>query len=584
MDIPQTDVPISQADKPTSRKPLRLWPGITLVVLQWLLWFGLPIFSKETGIIAVLGGFACGLAVIVWWLFFSRAPWVERVGAILVMIVTVVVAKRLVHVSINNGMMGLMLPVFVIPFFSLALVGWAVASRRLSTVPRRASLVVAILLVCGGFMLVRTGGITGDANSDIHWRWTKTPEERLLAQGGDEPTVAPTTPAVAKTGTDWPGFRGPDRDGIVHGVRIETDWSKSPPIELWRRPIGPAWSSFAVNGDLFYTQEQRGDEEVVSCYSVSTGKPIWKHKDAARFWESNAGAGPRGTPTLSNGRVYTLGGTGILNALDAGSGAVVWSRNAASDTKVKLPMWGFSSSPLVVGDLVVIATAGTLAAYDAASGEPRWVGANGGGGYSSPQLATIQGVQQVLLLNAGGAISVAPTDGKQLWQHPMPSNARITQPALTADGDILVNEGEGNPLRRIAVAPGSGGWTVAERWISEGLNPYFNDLVVHNGYAYGFDNSGIACIDLKDGARKWKGGSYGHGQLVLLADEDLLLVLTEDGQLALVRATPDQFKELARFPAIKGKTWNHPVLAGDVLLVRNGEEMAAFRLALAGGL
>ena len=386
MDIPLTDEPmrkrtdeptLKHTDEPKLKKPLRLWPGITLVVLQWLLWFVVPIFSRETAIIAVLGGVACGLAVVVWWLFFSRAPWVERVGAIVLMVVAVVATKRIVHQSISNGMMGMMLPVFVVPFFSLALVAAVTATRRLSNGLRRTSIVAAIVLVCGAWTLVRTGGITGDADSDFHWRWTKTPEERLLAQAGDEPTGAPATPAVAKTGTNWPGFRGPNRDGIVHGVRIETDWSKSPPVELWRRPIGPGWSSFAVSGDLLYTQEQRGDEEMVSCYSVTTGKPVWRHQDAARFWESNGGAGPRGTPTLSDGRVYALGGTGILNALDAGSGAVVWSRNAASDTKVKVPGWGFSSSPLVVGDIVVIATAGTLAAYNSVTGEPRcpqWAG------------------------------------------------------------------------------------------------------------------------------------------------------------------------------------------------------------------
>jgi hypothetical protein len=137
-------------------------------------------------------------------------------------------------------------------------------------------------------------------------------------------------------------------------------------------------------------------------------------------------------------------------------------------------------------------------------------------------------------------------------------------------------------VRRIGVTRGSGGWAVQERWTSRGLKPYFNDLVVHNGHAFGFDGSILACIDLGDGTRKWKGGRYGHGQMVLLPDQDLLLVLSEDGELALVQATSDKFTELARVPALDGKTWNHPVLAGDLLFVRNGEEMAAYRLSLAG--
>jgi hypothetical protein len=147
---------------------------------------------------------------------------------------------------------------------------------------------------------------------------------------------------------------------------------------------------------------------------------------------------------------------------------------------------------------------------------------------------------------------------------------------------VLMSVTDSSGIRRIGVSQGPSGWTVAERWTSKGLKPYFNDFVVHNGYAFGFDGSILSCIDLKDGKRVWKGGRYGNGQLVLLADQDLLLVLSEEGELALVGATPDQFRELARFPAIEGKTWNHPVLAGDVLLVRNGQEMAAFRLSLAG--
>jgi outer membrane protein assembly factor BamB len=236
---------------------------------------------------------------------------------------------------------------------------------------------------------------------------------------------------------------------------------------------------------------------------------------------------------------------------------------------------------LVVGDLVVVATAGQLVAYDRLTGNRRWVGPAHGVSYSSPHLLTTDGVSQVLLLSQAGATSLALADGTLLWEHPFPGYP-IVQPALTADGDVLMSVSDSSGTRRIAVTHASSGWAVVERWTSNGLKPYFNDFVVHNGHAYGFDGAILACIDLKDGKRVWKGGRYGNGQLILLEDQDVLLVLSEEGELALVKATPDQFTELARFKAIEGKTWNHPALAGDVLLVRNGEEMAAFRLAPAG--
>jgi len=242
----------------------------------------------------------------------------------------------------------------------------------------------------------------------------------------------------------------------------------------------------------------------------------------------------------------------------------------------------------VIGDLVIVAASGRLVAYDAATGDPRWFGpAGGGGGYSSPHLATIDGVAQIVLARGGGATSVAPADGTLLWDHRWGSgNASIVQPALTADGDVLIGgidaSASGVGTRRIAIAHGEGGWTAQERWTTNGLKPSFNDFVIHKGHALGFDGSILASINLETGARRWKGGRYGHGQLVLLPEQDLLLVLSEEGELALVNAASDQFTELARFKAIEGKTWNHPALAGDVLLVRNGEEMAAFRLSIAG--
>jgi outer membrane protein assembly factor BamB len=627
---------MTSADDVATRKPLRLWPGVVAVVLQWL---GVLFFlvAPQGGIYGMLGAVLAGVIVVLWWLFFSRAPWLERLGALVLMPVAVVAVRLVVHPTIARGGMGKMLYFFSIPFLCLALVAWAAATRRLSAGPRRLALVAAILLGCSVLTLLRTAGVSGDGRADLHWRWTPTPEDRLLAQSRSEPlTLAsppaahapvetqptpasesrtravsappaakasekraeapaphgpaappPVAPAAASesSAAEWPGFRGPARDGAIHGAAIATDWSASPPRELWRRAIGPGWSSFAVHGELIYTQEQRGEDELVSCYKLHTGEPVWRHGDPTRHWDSEGGVGPRATPTLGDGRVYTIGGPGLLNALDAGSGAVAWSRNVAAETGVESPGWGFAGSPLVVGNVVIVAASGRLAAYDLASGERRWLGPEGGGGFSSPHLATIGGVPQVLLLRGARSTSVAPADGTLLWEHKAQPGVSIVQPALTVEGDVLVASGDsmgGNGIRRLAVAHGPAGWSVSERWMSNGLKPYFNDFVVHKGHAFGFDGSILSCIDLADGQRKWKGGRYGHGQLVVLPDQDLLLVLSEEGELALVKATPDAFTEIARVPALHGKTWSHPALAGDVLLVRNGEEMAAFRLSRAG--
>lgn len=599
-----------QTSAPSPRKPLRLWPGVVIAILVVLARFVIPAVAPDTMIYGVFGGLVGGILIVLWWLLFSRAPWAERLGAIALMIIALIATRRIIDPSIATGAEGFLFPVLAIPVLSLAFVAWAVATRHLADGPRRAAMAGTILAASGAMALIRTGGFTASFRNDLHWRWSKTPEERLLVQAANEPlaplvpvtaeavvkppvapsatiahSLAPSTtlpPVAPKAGNggDWPGFRGPHRDGALPGVRINTDWATSPPVALWRRPAGPGWSSFAVHGSLIYTQEQRGPDEVVACYNLTTGKPVWTHRDTARFWESNGGPGPRGTPTLSNGRAYTLGATGIVNALDAGNGAVVWSHDAASETGAKTPEWGFAGSPLVVGDVVLVAVSGNLIAYDIASGARRWSAPARGVSYSSPHLATIDGVTQVLLLSSVGLASFAPVDGTLLWEHAW-KGYPIVQPALTAEGDVLISASESSGTRRLAASHGAGGWTVEERWTSRFLKPYFNDFVVHNGHAFGFDGSILSCIDLKDGHRTWKGGRYGNGQLVLLPDQDLLLVLSEEGELALVSAGVDQFRELARFKAIEGKTWNHPVLAGDVLLVRNGEEMAAFRLSLA---
>ena len=606
---------------PSRRPPLRLWPGVAAALVVLVMRFIVPIVVPDAllyGIFAALGGLA---VIVLWWLFFSRAAWTERVAALVLMVLAALLTKQVVHESIENGAMGMMVFVLAVPStLSLAFVGWAVATRNMPTRRRRVTMVAAIFAGCLVWALARTEGVTGEGTPQLKWRWSPTPEQRLLAQTA-EPLPAPaaaapltpppgavpvategrtpaaadprTAPSVAVTPSPspvaadptrdpdppaWSGFRGPGRDSVIRGSRIATDWTASPPVTLWRRPIGPGWSSFAVQGNRIYTQEQRGEDEVVAAYDLATGKPVWAHTDRARFWESNGGAGPRATPEISEGRIYTVGATGIVNALDAASGRRLWSRTATDDTGSKMPYWAFTSSPVVTRDLVIV-YAGGLVAYDRATGAPRWVSKTRRGSYSSPHLVTIAGVEQIVQQNGDGAFGISPVDGSQLWEYAW-EGAPILQPAVFGN-DLLIATGDsmgGLGLRRIALAQQGGAWTATERWHSRGLKPYFNDFVVHKGHAFGFDGSILSCVEIEGGERKWKGGRYGQGQMLLLADQDLLLVLAEEGELALVSATPEGFSEVARAKGIEGKTWNHPVLIGEILLVRNGEEMAAFRL------
>jgi outer membrane protein assembly factor BamB len=567
--------------EPALQKVLRLWPGVVIVILQWLVRFVIPVISTDTIAIAigVFGGLLGGLALVVWWVFFSRAPRLERWGAIILMIVALFATSLMLHVSVKTSMMGMMFVVYAIPVLSLAFVVWAVASRRFSVGSRRATMVATIILASGFWVFLRTNWMTGEARHDFSWRWAKTAEEKLLSRTSDKLVKLPLDPAAMATEAEWPGFRGQNRDGIIHGVRIETDWLKFPPVEMWRRSVGPGCSSFAVHGVLFFTQEQRGDYEMVTCYSLNTGDPVWKHSDKVRFWDAHAGAGPRSTPTLSKGRVYTLGATGILNVLDEVNGAVVWSRDAAGDAKVKTPGWGYTSSPLVVDSVVIIAMADKILAYDLVKGNLRWSGSDSGESYSSPQLFTLDGIRQVLFMNNEGATSYSPSDGKILWRLSL-IGTHIVQPSQISKNDILIDAGSLKGMRRLAIKNESGKWTIEERWSSTGYKPFFSDYVIHKGNVFGLEGLGMVCIDIEKGSRKWKGGRNG-GQLILLADQDLLLVLSEKGDLALVKATPVRYIEVGRFPAINGKTWNHPVMVGNILLVRNTSEMVAFRLSRA---
>ncbi|MCY1719628.1 PQQ-binding-like beta-propeller repeat protein [Prolixibacteraceae bacterium Z1-6] len=556
-------------------KPLRLLPGILIAAIQAFLLF-LPTIFPETMMVSVLSGIGLSVFVIVWWGFFSRAAIVERWSAVLLIVVAMLVVSFFLDESIATGNMGLMFLIYGAPAVSILFVLWAVLTCRLSNKLRRITMVVTIVVASGMWGLVRSEGISGIGVSEFTWRWAQTSEEKFLKEAGEKTGTNPASAEFAETGNNWTGFRGPKRDGIVYRTTFSTDWKTTPPTEVWRKPVGPGCSGFAVWGNYLYTQEQLGEYEMVSCYNLFTGEPVWQHQDSARFWDSHAGAGPRGTPALYDGKLLALGGTGILNVLDAKTGELFWSKNIARETTTATPIWAFSGSPLVLDSTIYISLAGTLAAYDLYSGKQAWVNSVGGDCYSSPHYCKLNDVPQILFLNENGITGFQPADGKILWEHNWKGNP-ILQPALLPNGDILINTGATSGIRRLSLINEGNQWKVTERWTSTDLKPNHNDMLVHNGFIYGIDMFGLICIDAETGARRWKGGRYG-GQMLLMADQDVLLIVSEKGDLVLVEANPERFNELARLKAIKGKTWNHPVLAGDLVVVRNAEEMAAFRL------
>ena len=563
------------------RKPLRLWPGVVIVALQ--LFFthvpGYIVPATAVMFYSVMGAFAIGtLLLLVWWLCFSRARWFDRLGGLALLVGA---HATTFYLADESAKMVTFSP--GIPWLCAAFVLSLFAGRRAVTV-------AAVLVASLGWTLVRMDGVTGAIAAEYAFRFSDTAEQRFLASPESR---APQTPAASEADAAetaaWPGFRGLHRDGVVSGLRLDTDWSHHPPEEIWRRPVGPGWSSFSLAGKRLCTLEQRDANEVVACYDAATGEPLWIHAYAARFWEALGGAGPRATPTYHESRLYTLGATGILNCLEAATGKLVWTRKIMEDSGAKLPPWGFASSPLVVDDLVVVHAAGapegrSVVAYDRVTGEPRWFGEANGASYSSPHLATFGGVTQIVMLTGAGAFGLDPATGTTLWKHAWPmgdeSASRCTQPTLLAGEDaLLVGTTFGMGTRKVELArDASGAWAAAERWTSTGLKPYYNDSVVHHGVVFGFDGNVLAAVDLATGERKWKGGRYGNGQMLLLPDMDLLLVLSEQGELALVRATGERFEELARMQVLEGKTWNHPIIADRVLYVRNAVEAAAYRL------
>jgi outer membrane protein assembly factor BamB len=382
----------------------------------------------------------------------------------------------------------------------------------------------------------------------------------------------------------WTDFRGPRRDGVYAGP-VNTKWPAGGLTPIWKQPIGGGYASFVIAGGRAFTIEQRGPKEVVAAYDVTSGRELWTDAWDAAFTESMGGDGPRATPTWSDGRIYALGAAGELRALDERTGRVIWRTNILADSGAGNLPWGMSAAPLVLGNAVVVLPGGpggkSVVAYDRATGKALWSALGDAQAYAAPMFVTLAGVPQLVIFSATRLIGLSPDGTKELWSHHWTTQNGINaaQPLVIGDNRLFLSSSYGTGAAVIELTKNETGLSVREVWRNTRMKNRFASSVLRDGVIYGLDESILAAVDAQTGEQKWKGGRYGYGQLLLAGEH--LIVLTEDGDLALVRAMPDRHEELSRFHVLDGKTWNVPAIADGYLLVRNLAEMAAFDLRVA---
>ncbi|MBI3403927.1 MAG: PQQ-like beta-propeller repeat protein [Acidobacteria bacterium] len=401
--------------------------------------------------------------------------------------------------------------------------------------------------------------------------------------------VAAAVPAAVPHASAKDNFA---RDGIFDAAPILTAWPSAGLKQLWKQPVGGGYASFVIAQGRAFTIEQRRAQEVVAAYDVATGRELWTRAWAGNFRESMGGDGPRATPTWHEGKLYALGAEGELECLDAETGKVIWSKNILTDNGAANITWGMSASPLIVDDKVIVLPGGagkkSVVAYNKLTGERVWGSLDDNATYASPSVETLAGQRQILLFTANRFVSVAVEDGKLLWEFPWRTEYDINsaQPIVTDANHVFISSGYDHgcallEITRVEIAAGSNvrlvSFTARKVWENKNLKNKFTSSVLYQGYIYGLDENILACIDAKTGERKWKGGRYGYGQILLAGGK--IIVLSETGRLALVNATPEAHQELASFQALDGKTWNYPAIAGGRIFVRNTTEMAAFQIA-----
>lgn len=486
-------------------------------------------------------------------------------------------------------------------------------AHMLKKIAKVVGLALAMLVVTGGVLYLVGLRIVLDGGGGVHLAFVKSAEgqaqelarhrEAQRAQAAAAPAAAPqsATPASAPaagttdatpptpapspvvTSPYWTDFRGPGRDGSYGERAVALNWPAGGLKPVWKQPIGGGYASFVTAKGRAFTIEQRGAREVASAYDIATGRELWTNAWTATFHELMGGDGPRATPTWHDGRVYVLGGAGELRALDDSNGRTIWRTNTLEDAGASNLQWGMSAAPLIVDDTVIVLPGGragqSVVAYNRSTGKRAWAALDDQASYSSPMLVTLAGVRQILVFTASRLAGITPDRGELLWEFPWKTqyDVNASQPLVLGQNRVFISTGYGSGAAMIELARGGDGrFSVKELWRSNRMKNQFTSSVVHDGFIYGLDESILACLDASTGELKWKGGRYGYGQVMLTGGH--LIVLTEGGDLVLVRATPEKHTELVRFPVLEGKTWNHPAMSDGYLLVRNINEMAAFDL------
>ncbi len=383
--------------------------------------------------------------------------------------------------------------------------------------------------------------------------------------------------ASAQTNGEWPQWRGASRDGISKETGLLKQWPEAGPPLAWKASgAGSGYSSFSISKGRLYTMGSRGDREFVIAFDVATGKEVWATPHGKTF-DNDRGGGPRGTPTIDGDRVYALGGSGDLSALDARTGKIVWTQNVLSKFGGANIRWGISESPLVIGDKVLVNAGGrgaSIVALKKTDGSLIWKSESDEAGYSSALPVQVGGTTQVIFFTGSRVVALDLRDGKLLWEYAAPSNnvANIATPVARGNRVWISSDyGTGGGLVEIK-ADGKG----QEVYFTKEMRNHHATSILIGDHLYGFSSAILTAMRFDTGEVAWKDRSVGKGSLTYA--DGHLYAFSENGVVGLVVAHPEAYLEKGRFRIQQGSlpTWAHPVVAGGRLYIRDQDTIYAF--------